>query len=159
MSNVSASPSSSVPRSRSSPAEDRPVVPEATELRTTWESTELSSRGAEKLPAKSQRCKEAGRRRGGLLQCQHSIRLLKVLCSCSLACKLPPRRLAGTRGAPSVNVAVMETPAHRLLWSIQAHLDGDPPACSVLVWRLFQYTQNRRCCPSTLSLPPAAPAG
>lgn len=62
---------------------------------------ELSYRGAEELLAKSQCCIQAGRRWGGLLQSQHSMRLLQVLCSCSLACKLPPRRLAGTRGALS----------------------------------------------------------
>lgn len=120
---------------------------------------ELSYQGAERLPAKSQRCKQAGRRWGGLLQCQHSMRLLQVLCSCSPACKLPPRRLAETRGAPSVNVT-METPAHVLLWSIRVHLDGDPSARSALVWRLFQHTWNRQwCCRSALSLHPAVLTG
>lgn len=41
--------------------------------------------------AENQRWKYAGRRWGGLLQCQHSIRLLKVMRICSFACKLPPQ--------------------------------------------------------------------
>lgn len=43
--------------SRCSPIEGWPVVPKGIGLRTTWESAELSYRGAEKLPTKSQRCK------------------------------------------------------------------------------------------------------
>lgn len=65
-------------------------VPRGMELRTTQESTEPSYQGTEELPTENQRWKHTGRRWGGLVRCQHSIRLLKVLQSCLLACRLPP---------------------------------------------------------------------
>lgn len=76
-----------------------------------------------------------------------------------LSClQTPPQEAGRDQRSPSVNGRV-EAPAHGLLWSIQAHLHGDPSACLVSVWRLLQHTWNRRCCPSALSLPPAALTG
>lgn len=102
---------------RHSPTKGWPVVPRGTELRTTQERTEPSYRGTEELPTENQRWNHAGRRQGGLVRCQHSIRLLKVLQSCLLACKLPPRGVGGAKGGCTAHVT-METPAYCLLWSI-----------------------------------------
>lgn len=103
-----------------SPTESWPAVPRGIELRTRQKSTELSYRGTEKLPTENQCWKYAGRRWGGLLQCQHSIRLLKVMWSCLLVCKFPPqeawrgqRRLhSECHGRDSGISAAVEHPRH-----------------------------------------------
>ena len=130
---------------RLSPVEGWPVVPRGIEPRTTRESTELSCRRMEKLPTENQRWKYAGRRWGGLLQCQHSIRLLKVMRSCLLAClQTPtPRGLKGPEEAPQ-RMAQWRLRHSACCGASQAHPDGDPAACGCLdlAWRLLQYNQN-----------------
>lgn len=123
-----------------SPIEGWPVVPWG----TTQESMELSYRGTVKLPAENQRWKYAGKRQGGLIQCQHSIRLLEGMRSCLLACKLPPQE--ARRGWRRLH-----SKCHDEDWHIaccggsRAHPDGDLAACghSDLARRPLRYNQNK----------------